>query len=49
MIALIVAIILGLPLCATEDSTQCVWSATIQGNGEGHSFVDTGTGVYYLP
>lgn len=49
MIALIVAIILGLPLCATEDSSQCVWAADIQGNGDGTSFVDLDGELYRLP
>ena len=29
----------GVPMCTTEDSSHCVWVATIQGNGEGHSFI----------
>lgn len=31
------ALVLG--LCETEDSTNCVWNAQIQGNGRGVSFV----------
>lgn len=27
-----------LPACATEDSTDCYWDATVQGNGHGTSF-----------
>lgn len=49
MIALIVAVILGLPLCPTEDSSQCVWVAEIQGNGDGISFVDLDGELYRLP
>ena len=29
-----------LPACATEDSTDCYWDATTQGNGTGTSFID---------
>jgi hypothetical protein len=29
-----------LPACASEDSTNCVWHADTQGNGEGRSFID---------
>jgi len=25
--------------CVTEDSTDCVWNATTQGNGTGSSFI----------
>jgi hypothetical protein len=28
-----------LPPCATEDSTNCYWSAETMGNGQGKSFV----------
>lgn len=38
-----------LPECATEDSSNCVWYATVQGNGEGRSFIDLGGNIYYLP
>lgn len=38
-----------LPECSTEDSTNCVWYASVQGNGEGRSFIDLGGTVYYLP
>ncbi|WNO27760.1 membrane protein [Microbacterium phage Huwbert] len=27
-----------LPPCATEDSDNCYWDASVQGNGEGRSF-----------
>lgn len=26
--------------CQTEDSTDCWWDATVNGNGQGHSFVN---------
>ena len=40
MSALIIAILVAiLPPCATEDSTMCVWDASTQGNGQGHSFI----------
>lgn len=29
-----------LPACPTEDSANCYWDATVQGNGLGTSFVD---------
>ncbi len=29
-----------LPPCPTEDSQNCHWDATSQGNGQGRSFVD---------
>lgn len=38
-----------LPPCASEDSTQCYWDASAQGNGQGHSFIDIGGSTYYLP
>ena len=28
-----------LPQCPTEDSTNCKWDATVQGNGVGRSFI----------
>ena len=34
--------------CATEDSSNCYWLATDQGNGLGHSFVDIAGVTYYL-
>jgi len=48
--ALVLAAVLGvlvaavpflatLPPCATEDSVNCYWNATSQGNGEGESFI----------
>lgn len=35
------------PLCATEDSADCVWRADVQGNGSGKSFIaiDNGDSV----
>lgn len=40
-----------LPECATEDSIQCYWDATLQGNGQGQSFVnyDGHTVAYEVP
>ena len=37
VMALLVAL---LPACATEDSANCYWDASTQGNGLGTSFVD---------
>lgn len=34
--------------CATEDSTNCYWDATTQGNGQGRSFVDINGTAYYF-
>lgn len=51
MYRLIIALILAslaFPACATEDSSNCVWIAPLQGNGQGHSFVDIGGTIYYL-
>jgi hypothetical protein len=48
MLALIIALLLGFPPCAAEDSTNCVWDAQEQGNGRGTSFVDIdGTAHYF--
>lgn len=33
--------------CPTEDSTNCYWDASVQGNGEGRSFVDIDGTLYY--
>lgn len=48
MLALIIALVLGMPSCATEDSTNCVWDAQEQGNGTGSSFVDIDGTAYYF-
>lgn len=32
-----------LPLCPTEDSTNCIWRADLRGNKAGHSFISIGT------
>lgn len=39
-----------LPLveCPTEDSTNCFWDATAQGNGTGQSFIDLDGTAYNL-
>lgn len=34
--------------CATEDSTNCYWNASVQGDGSGESFVTVGGVYYYL-
>lgn len=38
---------LSIPECATEDSTNCFWDATIKGNGQGNSFIDVNGTAYY--
>lgn len=47
----IMAVILSLilPPCATEDSNQCTWDASVQGNGQGTSFVAIGDTILPLP
>lgn len=37
-----------LPVCPTEDSNECYWDATIQGNGLGTSFVNYDGVTTYL-
>lgn len=37
-----------LDACSTEDSTNCVWDATAQGNGHGQSFIDIDGTAYTL-
>lgn len=39
MTILMLILSLILPPCATEDSTNCYWDASAQGNGQGHDFV----------
>lgn len=34
--------------CEFEDSTNCVWNAQEQGNGEGNSFVDIDGTAFYV-
>lgn len=34
--------------CEYEDSTNCVWVASEQGNGAGQSFLDIDGTAYYL-
>ena len=46
--ALIVAPFI-VPTCETEDSSNCVWIADIQGNGLGKSFLDINGTAYYVP
>jgi hypothetical protein len=37
---------LATPRCETEDATNCVWLASISGNGVGQSFIDI-NGIAY--
>jgi hypothetical protein len=37
-----------MPACPTEDSTDCAWRADVQGNGQGHSFVNVGGVVLHV-
>jgi hypothetical protein len=30
----------NLPACAYEDSSNCIWNAQAQGNGQGQSFIE---------
>lgn len=38
---------LVIPACPMEDSTNCFWNASTQGNGQGRSFIDW-EGVAYF-
>jgi hypothetical protein len=38
----------NLPACVEEDSRNCIWNATTEGNGEGVTFVDIEGTAYYL-
>jgi hypothetical protein len=54
LLALITAVLTGTipagtPKCATEDSANCVWDASVRGNGLGRPFVDIGGHTYRLP
>lgn len=49
MTALLLFFVFGAPLCATEDSVDCVWVASIQGNGTGYDLYNVGDTSYYLP
>ena len=37
-----------LPACEFEDSTNCVWNADSQGNGQGRSFINLNGTIHYL-
>jgi len=37
-----------LPTCIYEDSTNCLWNASTEGNGAGFSFYDLGGEVHYF-
>lgn len=37
-----------LPPCRTEDSNNCFWDSTSQGNGTGQSFIDLDGTAYNL-
>ena len=39
-------LVLAMPECATEDSTNCFWHASEHGNGQGTSFVDINGKAY---
>ena len=36
------------PLCATEDSDNCVWLASLQGNGTGFDLVTIDGTTYFM-
>lgn len=38
----------GTPACATEDSRDCLWDASTQGNGQGESFYTDANGTRYV-
>lgn len=37
------------PACETEDSSNCVWIANLNGNGSGRSFIDVNNRTFYFP
>lgn len=46
---LLLSLLLGvLPACASEDATNCAWDASVQGNGQGSSFVVVGDRVFMV-
>lgn len=48
MLSVFLALVLALSTpCATEDSSNCYWSASDQGNGIGVSFLDIQGTAYY--
>lgn len=46
ILALVLATLLHFSPCATEDSRNCTWDASTQGNHRGTSFVDIGGTLY---
>lgn len=42
VICLALMVWLAIPVCPTEDSSNCLWDAQTQGNGRGQSFIDVG-------
>lgn len=38
----------SLQVCVTEDSDNCIWDASVQGDGTGSSFIAYRGEVYYL-
>lgn len=36
------------PACEYEDSSNCMWNAETQGNGQGQSFIDIAGRAYHL-
>lgn len=50
ILLLLLSFFFNLPACATEDSTHCYWDASVQGNGQGASFISLSEdAVLYLP
>lgn len=47
---LLLSLLLGvLPACASEDASGvCAWDASVQGNGQGSSFVVVGGRVFVV-
>ena len=51
LLAVIIALVYAvynIPACPTEDSLNCYWDASTQGNHLGRSFWALGTETYYL-
>lgn len=41
-------LVLAIPECPTEDSSNCLWIATQHGNGQGATFLDINGTAYYI-
>lgn len=46
MSALFTILFAVMPVCPTEDSSNCKWDASVQGNSVGFSFIDLNGETY---